>query len=183
MTQYTVSPRATTPTSSGSSGSSGTDPAGPTHPATPASGGRDPRHAKRMLLKVGAVLGLLLGACFAGLPILWMVSSSFKANSEIFAYPPKLITENFSFAAYTSVFTDPTKLRFFFNSYFIASVVTVLTLVVAILAAYAFSRFQFRGKTLINIVIIGIQAVPPITLLIPYFGLIVALRSTTATRV
>jgi multiple sugar transport system permease protein len=173
MTQYTVSPRATTPTSSGSSG---TDPAGPTHPAAPASGGRDPRHAKRMLLKVGAVLGLLLGACFAGLPILWMVSSSFKANSEIFAYPPKLITENFSFAAYTSVFTDPTKLRFFFNSYFIASVVTVLTLVVAILAAYAFSRFQFRGKTLINIVIIGIQAVPPITLLIPYFGLIVALR-------
>lgn len=166
MTQYTVSPTPRT----------GAETTQRATPATPASGGRDPRHAKRMLLKVGAVLGLLLGACFAGLPILWMVSSSFKANSEIFAYPPKLITENFSFAAYTSVFTDPTKLRFFFNSYFIAIVVTVLTLVVAILAAYAFSRFQFRGKTLINIVIIGIQAVPPITLLIPYFGLIVALR-------
>ncbi len=170
MTQYTVSPRATSSTTPGA------DPTRPARPGPPASGQRDPRHTKRMLLKVAAVLGLLLGACFAGLPILWMVSSSFKANSEIFAYPPKLITENFSFAAYTSVFTDPVKLRFFFNSYFIAIVVTVLTLVVAILAAYAFSRFQFRGKTLINIVIIGIQAVPPITLLIPYFGLIVALR-------
>jgi multiple sugar transport system permease protein len=54
--------------------------------------------------------------------------------------------------------------------------VTLLTLFVAILAAYAFSRYEFRGKAAVNVVIVGIQAVPPITLLIPYFGLIVALR-------
>ena len=131
---------------------------------------------KRLALKVGTVAGLLLGSAFAGLPVLWMLSSSFKSNSEIFAWPPKLITENFSFAAYTTVLTDPVKLRFFVNSYVIAITVTVLTLVCAILAAYAFSRYQFRGKSLVNVVIVGIQAVPPITLVIPYFGLIVALR-------
>ncbi|GAA2740863.1 carbohydrate ABC transporter permease [Terrabacter aerolatus] len=137
---------------------------------------RNTVRTNRTLQKVGVWVSLLLGAAFAGLPILWMVSSSFKDNSEIFAWPPKLITENFSFAAYTSVFTDPVKVRFFVNSYVIAITVTVLTLVVAILAAYAFSRFEFRGKALVNVVIVGIQAVPPITLLIPYFGLIVALR-------
>ena len=143
-------------------------------PAAP--GRRMSARTKRLLLRTGAFIGLFLGACFAGLPILWMVSSSFKDNSEIFAWPPKLITENFSLAAYTSVFSDPVKLRFFANSYIVAISVTVLTLFVAILAAYAFSRYQFRGKAAVNVVIVGIQAVPPITLLIPYFGLIVALR-------
>ncbi|WP_270886712.1 carbohydrate ABC transporter permease [Pedococcus sp. 5OH_020] len=132
--------------------------------------------SQSVALKSGAIFGLLLGGCFAGLPILWMLSSSFKDNSEIFAWPPRLVTSTFSFAAYTSVFTDPVKVRFFLNSYFVAVSVTVLTLITAILAAYAFSRYEFRLKGAINVVIVGIQAVPPITLLIPYFGLIVALR-------
>ena len=87
-----------------------------------------------------------LGAAFAGLPVLWMLSSSFKSNTEIFEYPPRLITESFSFDAYATILTDPEKLRFFLNSYVVALSVTALTLLVAILAAYAFSRFEFRGK-------------------------------------
>ena len=66
-------------------------------------------------------------------------------------------------------------MRFFVNSYIVALSVTVLTLVVAIQAGYAFSRFQFPFKRTLNIVIVSVQAVPPITLLIPYFGLIVSL--------
>lgn len=147
---------------------------GPTPDAIPRQGMSN--RTKHRLLKAGAVVGLVFGACFAGLPILWMLSSSFKENFEIFAWPPKLITENFSLDAYTTVLTDPVKLRFFFNSYFVAISVTILTLVTAILAAYAFSRFEFRGRGLANVIIIGVQAVPQITLIIPYFGLIVALR-------
>jgi len=119
--------------------------------------------------------GLLVGACFAGLPVLWMLSSSFKANSEIFQSPPRLVTEGFSLAAYTSIFSDPTKLRFFVNSYVVAIAVTLLTLLVSLLAAYAFSRYEFPFKRSLNVVVISVQAVPPITLLIPYFGLVVGL--------
>ena len=54
--------------------------------------------------------------------------------------------------------------------------VATLTLLVAILASYAFSRYEFPGKKIINIFIISVQAIPPITLLIPYFGLMVALK-------
>ena len=67
-------------------------------------------------------------------------------------------------------------MRFFINSYFVALSVTALTLIVAILAAYAFSRFDFPGKRLINVIVISVQAVPPITLLIPFFGLMVGLK-------
>jgi len=50
-----------------------------------------------------------------------------------------------------------------------------VVLFVAILAAYSFSRFEFPFKRSLNVVIVSVQAVPPITLLIPYFGLVVAL--------
>ncbi|MDL2254260.1 carbohydrate ABC transporter permease [Ruminococcaceae bacterium OttesenSCG-928-I18] len=121
-------------------------------------------------------VGLILGALFSGLPVLWLFSSSFKSNPNIFAIPPKFIDESFNVQAYISVLTDPQKLRFFLNSYAIAAVVVCCTLIVAILAAYSFSRFNFPGKKIINTIIISMQAVPPITLLIPYLVLIVGLQ-------
>jgi multiple sugar transport system permease protein len=130
----------------------------------------------RTAAKTGVVLCLILGALFAGFPVFWMLVSSFKANSEIFRYPPEIITENFSFDAYAAIVSDPVKVRFFVNSYVVSLSVTALTLVVAILAAYALSRYRFRGKNWLNIVVVSVQAVPPITLLIPYFGLMVTLR-------
>ncbi len=129
-----------------------------------------------MVSRVLVIVALLLGAIFAGFPVLWMLASSFKSNTEIFAYPPRLITDSFSLKSYITVLTTPEKLRFFTNSYIISGSVTILTLAVGALAGYAFSRYEFRFKRPINMLIISVQAVPPITLLIPYFGLIVALR-------
>ena len=119
-------------------------------------------------------LGLAVGLVFAAFPILWMVFTSFKSNTEIFALPPRLLPEVFTLEAYSAIFADPVKLRFFVNSYLVAGVVTLLTVVIAVLTAYAFSRFNFRFKNTLNVFIISTQTVPPITLLIPYFGMVVA---------
>lgn len=105
-----------------------------------------------------------------------MALSSFKPNPEIFAWPPKFISKNFSLEAYLAIFKDPEKIRFFINSYSISIIVVIFTLIIGILAAYSFSRFNFVGKKVINTMIISVQAVPPITLLIPYLSLIVALK-------
>ena len=131
---------------------------------------------RRALAKVAVLAALILGAVFAAFPVFWMLSSSFKANSEIFEYPPRIITRNFSFSAYGDILTNSTQIRFFINSYIVSLSVTALTLLLAILAGYAFSRYQFRGKNWMSTVIVAVQSVPPITLLIPYFGLIVTLR-------
>ncbi|WP_433719190.1 carbohydrate ABC transporter permease [Microbacterium laevaniformans] len=130
---------------------------------------------RRRAARVGIVIGLVLGAVFAAGPVVWMLSNSFKSNTEIFELPPRLITDTFSLNAYVAIFTNPETMRFFLNSYIVAGAVTVLTLLVAIQAAYAFSRFDFRGKRVLNVIIVSVQAVPPITLLIPYFGLMVGL--------
>jgi len=129
----------------------------------------------RTITKVLVIIGLLIGAFYAGFPVFWMIDSSFKGNSEIFAYPPKLITDTFSFKAYSAVLTDPEKVRFFINSYVVATSVTLLTLLVGILAGYSFSRYEYPLKNILNTIIVSVQAVPPISLLIPYFSLIVAL--------
>ncbi len=122
------------------------------------------------------ILALLTCALLPGFPVLWMVSSSLKSNIDIFAYPPRLISDSFSLDAYVAVLTDPQQVRFFFNSYLVSTLVTAFTLVVGILGGYSFSRYDFQAKRLLNMMIISVQAVPPITLLIPYFSLIVTLK-------
>ena len=135
------------------------------------------RSRKRSLLPgLITYVGLAVGLVFATFPILWMFFSSLKSNREIFALPPRLLPDDFTIAAYLTIFNDPVKVRFFLNSYLVAGIVTVLTLLVAILTAYGFSRYRFRFKNTLNIFIISTQTVPPITLLIPYFGMVVALR-------
>ncbi|MFD1542207.1 carbohydrate ABC transporter permease [Nonomuraea guangzhouensis] len=133
------------------------------------------RKRRRLYAKIAVLAGLCAGAAFAGLPVLWMLSTSFKTNGEVFQVPPRLVTDSFSFDAYAKILGDEAQLRFFINSYIVALSVTVLTLFVAILAAYGFSRYNFPLKRSINAVIVTVQAVPPITLVIPYFGLVVGL--------
>ena len=126
--------------------------------------------------KVGLYVALVAGAIFAGGPVLWMLSSSFKSNADIFAYPPRLISKSFSAMAYVAVFNYPQEMRFFINSYVVGLSVTALTILVAILAAYAFSRYKFALREPLKVIIIGVQAIPPITLIIPLFGVVIAIH-------
>ncbi len=131
---------------------------------------------RRWVIPAITYVALALGLAFAAFPVLWMFVSSIKSNTEIFAIPPKLFPKVFSLSAYQIILSDPAKIRFFLNSYIVASVVTLLTLVVAIMSGYGFSRYSFKLKKLLNLFIISTQAVPTITLLIPYFGLVVAFK-------
>ncbi|MBT5833908.1 MAG: carbohydrate ABC transporter permease [Deltaproteobacteria bacterium] len=128
------------------------------------------------ILNIITYLGLAIGLVYACFPVLWMLFSSLKSNTEIFSLPPELFPKEFTLKAYHSIFSSPMKVRFFLNSYLVATVVTFLTLFVAILAGYSFSRHSFKLKKPLNLFIISTQTVPPISLLIPYFGIVVSFR-------
>lgn len=130
----------------------------------------------KKLTKVIVTILLVIGAVFAAFPILWMFCSSLKDNSAVFSWPPKFIDGTASLASYLAVLSDSTKVRFFINSYIVSGCVVIATLFVGILAAYAFSRFDFPGKGIFNSLIVSVQAIPPIVLLIPYMGLIVSMK-------
>lgn len=131
---------------------------------------------KKSILAILTYAGLAIGLVYASFPVLWMLSCSIKSNTEIFSIPPKLLPREFTLKAYDAIFSSPMKVRFFLNSYFVALVVTLLTLLVSILAGYSFSRYAFKLKKPLSLFIISTQTVPPITLLIPYFGLVVAFK-------
>ncbi len=126
--------------------------------------------------KTIVVLLLMLGVLFASFPILWLITISVRPNGEVFSSPPTFIPKVFTLIAYSKIFQSPEKIRFFINSYIVACVVTLVTLFVSMLTAYGFSRYEFKGKKIINMIIIGTQTVPPIALMIPYFGLMVSFK-------
>lgn len=136
---------------------------------------RNSAKEKQNLASLFIHIGLLIGMIYAVFPIVWMLAMSLRPNPEIFDAPPRLIPKQPTIEAYKAVF-NPLRLRYFINSYIVAFTVTFLTLIVAILAAYSLSRFAYRGKKIIHMFIISTQTVPPITLLIPFFGMIVAFR-------
>ena len=131
---------------------------------------------KNKYFKYFVYFSLLIGALFSSLPVIWISLSSLKSNLEIFSYPPSILPVNTSLEAYLNIFNDEDKIRFFINSYIISIIVTLLTLFIAILSGYSFSRFNFKFKKLLNLTIISTQTIPPITLLIPYFGIVVFFR-------
>lgn len=130
---------------------------------------------RKRLSKTLLMIGILIGLIYTLFPVVWMVSCAFKENVEIFTVPQRIIPRKITFAAFEEVFTNPEKIRFFVNSYIVSFVTTGITLFVAILTGFAFSRYNFRLKKPLNAFIIMTQSVPPITLLIPYFGLVVAI--------
>ena len=134
------------------------------------------KRERRVWRNIGLYGALLVGAVFAGGPVVWMLSSAFKSNADIFAYPPRLISNSFSASAFTAVLDNPQDVRFFVNSYVVGLCVTALTLLVAVVAAFALSRYRFLLREPLKVLIIGVQAIPPITLIIPLFGVVIAVH-------
>ena len=81
---------------------------------------------------------------FLLLPIYWLVSMSFKSTNEILG-SFTLWPQNFTLENYITIFTDSTWYMGYFNSLSYVLINTVLSVTVALPAAYAFSRFHFMG--------------------------------------
>lgn len=128
------------------------------------------------IAKLAVYAGLLFSSAFAAFPIIWMGAMSIRPDGEVFAWPPSLFPETFTMGAYETVVSTPAYVRFFVNSYIVAGIVTFGTLLIAIIAAYGFSRLRFFGKKTMNLFVISTQTVPPISLLIPYFSMVIAFK-------
>ena len=104
-------------------------------------------------------------------PFYWMVNTSLKPASEIFLSPPTFISSNWSLDAYTSLLTQKPLLRFFMNSLIVSAGTTLLSLVLAALAAYGLTRFFPGGATLFVMFLLFTKMLPETLLVIPYFQL------------
>jgi multiple sugar transport system permease protein len=103
-------------------------------------------------------------------PYLYLIVWSFKRPGDIQAYPPRFFSP-LTLENYKQVFTDVNIAFYLKNSALVATVTTVLSLLLAIPAAYSFSRFVFWGKEGLAYLFIAIMVAPLIALVYPFLVL------------
>jgi multiple sugar transport system permease protein len=124
------------------------------------------------VIRVLRVAGIIFFAVIAIFPFYWMVVLSFRPLESLLRDPGRLYptwTEIRTLEPYRGVLFEQGFGRFVANSALIASVTTVLSLLLAIMGAYAVARLRFRGRNLLSTGILLIYMFPAIVLAIPLF--------------
>jgi multiple sugar transport system permease protein len=126
----------------------------------------------RILIYVLAVIIFI----YTMAPVVWLFIASISTKAELFTIPYRWIPKEPTFERYVELIlgssaniSSPT-FQFgqaFLNSLQIAGLVTILSLIVGIMAVYAFSRFRFRGKYMARMSILSVQMIPAVVLVIP----------------
>ena len=130
---------------------------------------------KRRIMALQMFFGLLLAVVVLG-PVVWMFLTSVMRPVDLTAKPLRLIPQTITFERFRQIFasasaSDP---AYVFrialkNSFLIAVSVTVLSLVVGTLAAYAFAHVRFRGKNALMLLILFTYMLPPAAMIIPLY--------------
>jgi len=102
-------------------------------------------------------------------PFFWMISAAFRPTSDIFAIPPKWLPWPLTIANFRDVLELTNFERAFANSAFITLTATLVTLLLACPAAYAFARYSFRGRRILLLSTLVTQLFPAAMLLIPLY--------------
>lgn len=122
---------------------------------------------KAVILFVKGVLAFIIL-----IPFLWILATSFKPLPEVNISPPRWLSPGMSLQPYFDMFNFLPFSQYTMNSLIVAVSATFLTLVIGSLAAFAFSRFQFKGKDSFLIIFLLSQMLPGASVIIPLFQLI-----------
>lgn len=106
---------------------------------------------------------------WAVIPFFWTLSTSLKSLGEIYKIPPTIIPNDWTLENYGRIFERLTFVRYFFNSIFVTLVTIAITVVLSVLAAYAFSRFRFPFRHVILLAVLVPRIIPSVTRIIPLY--------------
>lgn len=114
------------------------------------------------------------------IPLLWTVLGSFKSPTELAQRPPTLLPEQWQPGNYVEALTGFDMLRYLTNSVIVVVVATAMTLAINSMAAYALSRYNFRGRDLLFLVTLATIMVPLQVILIPVYQVTASLGLTNS---
>ncbi|MDT2660531.1 carbohydrate ABC transporter permease [Enterococcus hulanensis] len=123
---------------------------------------------KKILLFV--VLTIL--ALITLVPFFWMLSSSVKANNDVYTVPIQWIPKEFHWDNYSAIWERIPLATFFKNTAFLSVIITLIQLFTSSFAAYGFSKMHFKGRDILFLAYIGTIAVPWQSYMIPQFIMI-----------
>src|SRR5437762_548321 len=132
---------------------------------------------RRVLRGVGNGV-LVLMVLWTAIPFYWMVATSLKHDKEIYGYEATLIPERPTLDNYATVFRETPYLLYLRNSVVVAVGSTVLSMIIAVLGAYAIARRNFPGRALLARGLVFTYLVPTSLLFIPMFAMMSMMRLT-----
>jgi multiple sugar transport system permease protein len=113
--------------------------------------------------------GLLLVLLFFGIPLLWILSLSFRTQEDILVTTVNPVPTDPTFGNYGEILQSAQFPRFLLNSAILAAIGSLGAMAVAAPAAYAFSRMVFRGRKVLLIAILALQMISPLVLAFPLY--------------
>lgn len=116
-------------------------------------------------------IGIAFFVLIAGFPFYWMLIASFRHMQEVLTDPGRIwvTLSEISFSAYYEVLFEHNFIYYITNSLYVSTITVFLTISLAVLGAYAATRFVFRGKNVITKGILLIYMFPSIVLVIPLY--------------
>jgi len=112
---------------------------------------------------------LFIGAALTLFPLFWMLSASLMANGEATQFPPHLVPHAATLDQYRQLFTRLNLGRAFFSSAFVASMVTIFSVLFNSMAGYAFAKLRFGGRDRIFGILLAALVIPPQVGMLPLF--------------
>jgi multiple sugar transport system permease protein len=119
----------------------------------------------------GTWVGFALILVWCLLPVVWILSLSFKGTDETAAGSPQFLPEQWTLQNYRDILDNPDFQDALRNSFGIAAISTVLSVIFATLAAYAIARLDFKGKRLVLSLALAIAMFPVVALVGPLFDM------------
>ncbi|MAM11847.1 MAG: ABC transporter permease [Rhizobiaceae bacterium] len=113
--------------------------------------------------------GLTLVALMFLFPFFWMVTNTIRPNAEVLAVPPTLLPGEYAWGTFAKAWNELPFGQFFINSFIVAGSVTVITVLVSTLSAYAFARLRFPGRGGLLMTYLATLMIPQVMLVIPLF--------------
>jgi multiple sugar transport system permease protein len=121
--------------------------------------------------KIGTWAGFLFILVWCLLPVVWIISLSFKGPEETGVGSPQFLPKDPTLQNYTDIFNNSDFKDSLINSFGIAAISTTLSVILATLAAYAIARLEFKGKRLVLSLALAIAMFPVVALVGPLFDL------------
>ena len=118
---------------------------------------------------VGRYTAVVLVVFIALAPLYWSIATSVKSGLELNASPPTLFPHSFSLENFISDLTLSTFTHDLLNSTIIATVTTILALIIGVLCAYAIARTKFHGKGFVLGLTLSVTLIPLIAMVGPLF--------------
>jgi multiple sugar transport system permease protein len=120
--------------------------------------------------RIAAIIGISLVFLLAWVfPIVWSVMNSLKTERDVLAYPPKFLFAPTLDAYRDVLFGSGSILPNLLSSFIISIGTTIVTMIMAVPAAYSLARLRVPGKRFAGFYVLATQMLPPVGIIIPYF--------------